>query len=354
MSVELCGVSKRFGEKTVIAPLDLQVATGEFLVLVGPSGCGKTTVLRLVAGLEEPSTGRILVDGKDVTSLPPGQRDVAMVFQNYALYPHMTVAENLEFPLKMRRLPRPERQRLVQEVAEVLDIGHLLNSLPRQLSGGQRQRVALGRAMVRKPAVFLFDEPLSNIDAKLRVQTRAELARLQQRLGTTTLYVTHDQVEAMTLGHRVAVMKEGRILQVGPPLEVYRLPADTFVATFIGSPPMNLFPATVQSGGLVIAETFFPLPQAPLPLRPGEACTAGIRPEHWRPASAEEPALTLGVAVVELLGPTVQVGGFVGQTWATVLLPADARLQPGDTLRLTFSPENLCLFAPDSGQRLYP
>ncbi|MFN3414533.1 MAG: ABC transporter ATP-binding protein, partial [Thermoanaerobaculum sp.] len=177
MSVELCGVSKRFGEKTVIAPLDLQVATGEFLVLVGPSGCGKTTLLRLVAGLEQPSTGRIFVGGKDVTTLPPGQRDVAMVFQNYALYPHMTVAENLEFPLKMRRQPKLERQRLVREVAEMLEIGHLLQFWPRQLSGGQRQRVALGRAMVRKPAVFLFDEPLSNIDAKLRVQTRAELAR---------------------------------------------------------------------------------------------------------------------------------------------------------------------------------
>lgn len=354
MSVELCGVSKRFGGKTVIEPLNLHVATGEFLVLVGPSGCGKTTVLRLVAGLEEPSTGRIFVGGKDVTNLPPGQRNVAMVFQNYALYPHMTVAENLEFPLKIRRVPKPERQRRVREVAAMLEIGHLLQSLPRQLPGGQRQRVALGRAMVREPAVFLFDEPLSNVDAKLRVQTRAELARLQRRLGTTTLYVTHDQVEAMTLGHRVAVMKDGRILQMGPPVEVYRYPADTFVATFIGSPPMNLFPATAQGEGLTIAGRFFPIPQAALPLRPGELCIAGVRPEHCGTAAPDEPSLALQVEVVELLGPAIQVAGYVGKTWATALLPADAQPRPGDTLPLAFSVENLCVFAWESGQRLHP
>lgn len=352
--IELVNVSKRFGQKEVLRPLNLSVAEGEFMVLVGPSGCGKTTVLRLVAGLEEVTQGRILVAGRDVTYEPPSKRDVAMVFQNYALYPHMTVRENLEFGLKVRKVPPQERRRLVDEVAALLEIGHLLDCLPRQLSGGQRQRVALGRAIVRKPAVFLFDEPLSNIDAKLRVQTRAEIARLQRRLGTTTLYVTHDQVEAMTLGHRIAVMRDGQLLQVGPPLEVYRRPVNTFVATFIGSPPMNLLEATWNGNGLLVASLSFPLPQVELGIPQGEVVILGIRPEHLRLALAGEPALALEVEVVEPMGAQTYVGGKVGGTWCVAALPGHEQAKPGTKLWITFSREDVCLFNAQSGVRIFP
>ena len=245
------------GDKPAVERFSLDVRDGEFLVLVGPSGCGKSTTLRMVAGLETPTSGRISIGGRDVTGLPPKDRDIAMVFQNYALYPHMTVKENLSFALKLRRVPKAEIARRVEAAAGALGLSPYLSRLPKALSGGQRQRVALGRAIVREPAVFLFDEPLSNLDAKMRVDMRAEIIRLHNRLGATMIYVTHDQTEAMTMGERIVVMAGGRIRQVAPPMELYAHPADTFVAGFIGTPPMNLFPPGLVS-----------------PLR-----TIGIRPE---------------------------------------------------------------------------
>src|SRR5919199_453908 len=239
-------VSKRFGETTVVEDFDLEVAEGELLVLVGGSGSGKSTILRMLAGLETVTTGTIRIGGRDVTALPPRERDVAMVFQDYALYPHLTVRENLALGLRLRRMPRPEIERRVAWAAGMLGLERLLDRKPKQLSGGQRQRVAMGRAMVREPSVFLFDEPLSNLDAKLRGQMRAEITRLQRRLGTTTLYVTHDQTEAMTLGDRVCVLRKGRIQQVASPRELYEQPVNLFVAGFIGSPPMNFLPATLE------------------------------------------------------------------------------------------------------------
>ena len=237
--VEIRKLSKAFGREPAVRDLSLSVADGELMVLVGPSGCGKSTVLRCVAGLETPDQGDVIIAGRRVNDLPPRARDAAMVFQSYALYPHLTVAENLAFPLEMRRVPRDERQVRVAEVARVLELEEMLGRKPGTLSGGQMQRVALGRAMIRDPAVFLFDEPLSNLDVRMRLEMCTEIARLHQRLGTTMIYVTHDQAEAMTLGTRIAVLEEGRIQQVGPPLEVYHHPANRFVAGFIGTPPMN-------------------------------------------------------------------------------------------------------------------
>ena len=258
--VRFDGIGKVYsrGDAPAVEKFSLDVKSGEFLVLVGPSGCGKSTTLRMVAGLETPTTGRIYIGGKDVTALPPKDRDIAMVFQNYALYPHMTVRENMEFALRLRKVPRPEIERRVAEVSGALGLAPYLKRLPKALSGGQRQRVALARAIVREPAVFLFDEPLSNLDAKMRVEMRAEIIRLHNRLGATMIYVTHDQTEAMTMAGRIVVMKDGRIQQVAPPLEVYERPANEFVASFIGTPPMNLLP--------------------PGTLDPSR--TAGVRPEH--------------------------------------------------------------------------
>src|SRR5512138_2596051 len=247
--VTLRGVAKRFGATSVIEAVDLEIRDHEFMVLVGPSGCGKSTLLRMIAGLEDVSAGELLIGDRVVNDVPPKDRDVAMVFQSYALYPHMTIRENLEFGLKIRKTPKTEIDRLVADAAHVLGITPLLGRKPKQLSGGQRQRVAVGRAIVRKPSVFLFDEPLSNLDAKLRVQMRAEIKRIQQRLGTTAIYVTHDQVEAMTMGSRIAVLHAGKLQQVGAPLEVYERPANLFVAAFIGTPPMNFVEARVAEGG---------------------------------------------------------------------------------------------------------
>src|SRR5215470_2024697 len=246
-------VRKSYGAITVIEDLDLAIQDHEFMVLVGPSGCGKSTALRMIAGLEEITGGTVSIGGRVVNEVPPKDRDIAMVFQSYALYPHMTVRENLEFGLKIRKTPKDEMARLVNEAAQILGITEFLDRKPKQLSGGQRQRVALGRAIVRKPAVFLFDEPLSNLDAKLRVQMRAEISTLQRRLQTTTVYVTHDQVEAMTMGDRMAVMSKGELQQVGTPLEVYDRPANLFVASFIGTPPMNFIPAALADGGASVA-----------------------------------------------------------------------------------------------------
>lgn len=305
------------GDRPAVDSFSLTVKDGEFLVLVGPSGCGKSTTLRMVAGLELPTSGKISIAGKDVTNLPPKDRDIAMVFQNYALYPHMTVRENMAFALKLRGVKRAEIDRRVQAAAETLGLVDYLKRLPKALSGGQRQRVALGRAIVREPAVFLFDEPLSNLDAKMRVEMRAEIIRLHQRLGATMIYVTHDQTEAMTMGSRIVVMNEGRIQQVAPPLEVYERPANQFVATFIGTPPMNIFPA----GSF------------------GFERTVGLRPEHISLLSADcenaEYALDGTVDFTEPLGPETLVHVLSAGTAAIVRIPGFASYKHGSKVRLT-------------------
>src|SRR5216110_1917324 len=285
--VRLEHVTKRFSEDVAaLDDLTLEVADGEFLILVGPSGCGKTTALRLVAGLEKPTSGAIAIGGRIVNDVTPRDRDIAMVFQNYALYPHMTVHRNLAFGLKERRTPKPEIERRVREASAILGLDDLLGRRPAQLSGGQRQRVAMGRALVREPKAFLLDEPLSNLDAKLRVQMRAELKRIHQRLGITTIYVTHDQVEAMTLGDRIVVMSNGRVQQIGAPQDVYRRPQNLFVAGFIGSPAMNLVRGTASDGRVVAGELRFAWPGPPA----GELAV-GIRPECLTPADDGRPAL---------------------------------------------------------------
>ena len=314
------------GDRPAVDDFTLEAGDGEFLVLVGPSGCGKSTSLRMVAGLETPTSGRIFIGGRDVTGLPPKDRDIAMVFQNYALYPHMTVEENLSFGLKLRRVPKAEIARRVASAAETLGLSEYMGRLPKALSGGQRQRVALGRAIVREPAVFLFDEPLSNLDAKMRVEMRAEIIRLHNRLGATMIYVTHDQTEAMTMGERIVVMSEGRIQQAAPPLEVYERPANTFVAGFIGTPPMNVFPPGV--------------------LVPGR--TAGIRPEHIRLAPADGTAAGVEAEVdfVEPLGPETLVHVVVrGSSLAAVVrVPGFASARHGDAVRLVPDESRIVLF----------
>ena len=290
-SVECLNLSKTYpgAERPVIDGLNLQVREGELLVMVGPSGCGKSTVLRMIAGLESISGGELRIQGRRANELEPKARDVAMVFQDYALYPHMSVRENLAFPLKMRRVARPEQALRIARVADMLQLGELLERKPAQLSGGQRQRVAMGRALIREASVFLLDEPLSNLDAKLRVQVRAEIAELQRSLGTTMLYVTHDQTEAMTLGQRVAVFNQGKLQQIASPRELYDTPANIFVAGFIGQPPMNLIPADLLPFPLMTGER-------------GDSLTLGIRPEHLHVASASESSFNVMVEMLEFLG----------------------------------------------------
>jgi multiple sugar transport system ATP-binding protein len=312
--IELVHLSKVYGNDfTAVRDLNLDVAEGEFMVLVGPSGCGKTTALRMIAGLEEITSGEIRIAGKVVNDLAPRDRDIAMVFQNYALYPHKNVYENLAFGLRMRKVPKAEQKQRVEEIARILGLGDMLHRRPAQLSGGQRQRVAMGRAIVREPKAFLMDEPLSNLDAKLRVQMRAEIARIQQALKVTTVYVTHDQVEAMTMGHRVAVMRDGELQQVDTPQRLYDSPANLFVASFVGSPPMNLFEAVVESdnGRLVcrIGDTELELPADVSSARPslanytGSRVAIGIRPEDVRESSGWDGARVRGrILLVESLG----------------------------------------------------
>ena len=301
--VTLENVAKRFGTVSVIEGLNLDIHDHEFMVLVGPSGCGKSTALRMIAGLEEISDGKVMIGDRVVNDLQPKDRDVAMVFQSYALYPHMTVRENIEFGLKIRKTPKTEMDRKVADAAETLGISQLLDRKPKQLSGGQRQRVAVARAIVRDPKVFLFDEPLSNLDAKLRVQMRAEISKLQQRLETTCVYVTHDQVEAMTMGHRIAVMKDGRIQQVGTPLDVYDKPANVFVAQFIGTPPMNFFDATVTDGQLQAAKFSIPVPPE-RSVTGGQKVLVGVRPENILAGTEEGRGVTSRVqAVVDIVEP---------------------------------------------------
>jgi multiple sugar transport system ATP-binding protein len=353
--------------------LDLDIHDGEFMVLVGPSGSGKTTALRMLAGLEPLDGGRVEIGGRDVTSVPPKDRDIAMVFQNYALYPQKTVAENMGFALKMQHVPRPERERRVREAARLLDLDEqLLDRKPKQLSGGQRQRVAMGRAIVREPKVFLMDEPLSNLDAKLRVQTRSQIAELQRRLGVTTVYVTHDQVEAMTMGHRVAVLSAGRLQQCASPRELYENPVNQFVAGFIGSPAMNLLTVPLTGGGVRLAGTTLPLPA---PIRAAAAAAGlgqlvvGIRPEHlhfsgeleapggssgsagWASGTAE---LTGDVMLVEDLGADALLHVRLAEGGSQVVARAGGRKPPvlGQPVVLRVQPGDVFAFHPETGGRL--
>ncbi|MEM9293672.1 MAG: sn-glycerol-3-phosphate ABC transporter ATP-binding protein UgpC [Acidobacteriota bacterium] len=360
-NVTLQNVQKSYGEVSVIDDLNLEIQDGEFMVLVGPSGCGKSTALRMIAGLEEITGGEVKIDGGVVNDLPPKDRDIAMVFQSYALYPHMTVRQNLEFGLKIRKMKREEIDRLVQEAAEILDIDQLLDRRPKQLSGGQRQRVAVGRAIVRKPKVFLFDEPLSNLDAKLRVQMRAELSKLHSRLQTTTVYVTHDQVEAMTMGNRIAVLKDGDLMQVGTPLELFQQPQNLFVANFIGTPPMNFLDAVVAEGGRVLrAEgADLPVPESwsrAVAGRDGDAIAVGVRPTDFygpgETADGDTAALDLQVEVVEPLGHEVMVHGTAGPARLVVNLGPHSIPRLGETLEVRVKLSDLHLFDPETEQRL--
>jgi ABC-type sugar transport system ATPase subunit len=333
--VSFQAVTKTFpGETTAVDALDLEVTDGELMVLVGPSGCGKSTALRMVAGLETPTSGTILIGERDVAGLSPGARDVAMVFQSYALYPHMTVRKNLAFPLQRRHMPRAEVARRVAEVGVMLELDELLDRKPAQLSGGQRQRVAMGRALIREPAAFLLDEPLSNLDAKLRAELRAELKRLHVRLGTTMVYVTHDQVEAMTLGDRIAVMHRGRLQQVDTPEQVYRLPCNLFVARFVGSPAMNLLPGTL--------------------IGRGDDVIVGARPEILRPAADLPGGLLIELAaeVVEPLGSDVYVHGSIAGEAVVARLPGNVRVSPGERLALAVDPAELHVFDRATEERI--
>ena len=313
--------------------LDIDIVDGEFLVLVGPSGSGKSTALRMLAGLEDVDEGRILIDDRDITNVQPKDRDIAMVFQSYALYPHMTVAENMGFALKLRKIGKAETIRRVREAAELLDLTKYLDRKPKALSGGQRQRVAMGRAIVREPAVFLMDEPLSNLDAKLRVETRANIAALQQRLGATTVYVTHDQVEAMTMGHRVAVLKDGLLQQVDTPRGLYERPDNAFVAGFIGSPSMNLITVALTSDGAQLDGMTIALPRATLAAARAESLatvTLGIRPESFHLTQADDRSTKLTVELVEELGADAYVHGTVdvGGSAQRLVVRTDGRKPP--------------------------
>jgi lactose/L-arabinose transport system ATP-binding protein len=353
-TVELERVRKSFGAQTIIKDVDLDIASSEFVVMVGPSGCGKSTLLRIVAGLEDVSAGTIRIDGEDVTDAEPVERGIAMVFQSYALYPHMTVGENMTFGLRVTGVPAEEIARRLKEAARLLQLDAYLDRRPAQLSGGQRQRVAIGRAIVRNPKVFLFDEPLSNLDAELRVHMRIELARLHRRLGSTMIYVTHDQVEAMTLADRIVVLQAGRVEQVGPPLQVFDDPANLFVAGFIGSPKMNFLPARVADGeGRTLLldgdeGARVTLPQLRAPLSRGQEVTLGIRPQHLRPSDAG--ALRVRPDVVEQLGDVGYLHGLTPGGTAVVAEVAE-RLHdlPGE-MRLDFDPSRAFAFARDGGR----
>jgi multiple sugar transport system ATP-binding protein len=351
-------VTKRYGDVSAVDDLNLEILDGEFMCLVGPSGCGKTTSLRMIAGLEEISSGEVKIGDRVVNDVAPKDRDIAMVFQSYALYPHMTVRDNLAFGLKLRKVPKNEIEKRVNEAAGILDIGRYLDRKPKELSGGQRQRVALGRAIVREPAVFLMDEPLSNLDAKLRVQTRAEIARLHQRMGTTFVYVTHDQVEAMTMGTRIAVMSEGILQQVGPPQELYDRPVNRFVAGFIGSPAMNFVEATVAGTGeqatLETAGLKVPVPRH---LREaigptiGHKLIVGFRPDHLElgPAGADVATIDGKADVVEYLGAQELLHVSAADKDIVAIVDASHEVKPGDELKLWVPLDKVHVFDPESG-----
>lgn len=348
-SVTFDSVTRQYpgAERPAVAALDLAVADGEFMVLVGPSGCGKTTTLRMLAGLEPVDAGRIYIGDHDVTTTDPGHRDIAMVFQNYALYPHMTVAQNMGFALKVAKTPKPEIRARVAEAAQLLGLAELLGRKPKDLSGGERQRVAMGRAIVRRPQVFLMDEPLSNLDAMLRVQTRNQIAELQRRLGITTVYVTHDQVEAMTMGDRVAVLRDGVLQQCAPPRELYRRPANVFVAGFIGSPAMNLFTLSAVDGTVSLGGCPIDVPR-----EISAAATqlvVGIRPEHLRIA---ERGIGVTVDFVEELGADTYLYGTIDDVPTAVVarVPGNTDVDRGARLALGFDVSDLHFFGTDGAR----
>ena len=349
MTVELDRISKAFGQLTVLHELSLSVAPGEFMVLLGPSGCGKTTALRMIAGLETVTSGNIRIDGRDVTDVAPKNRDIAMVFQSYALYPHMSVAENIAYPLKVRKLARAEIDKQVREVASQVQLDQLLERFPRQLSGGQRQRVALARAIVRRPAVFLMDEPLSNLDAKLRGHMRAELKHMQHQLGISTIYVTHDQVEAMTLGHRVAVLNQGVLQQIDTPHRIYDDPANIFVAGFVGSPPMNVVPGALGGGRFQAAEGSLPVNSH----EQREEVLLGLRPEDCHlVAGRSGDALAGTIYSIELMGDHVLVTCQLGN--ASIVIKAEKSFtgEIGAPASIQAPPGRCYLFDRKTGERL--
>ncbi len=350
--VEFRDVRKSYIAQEVIHGITMQVTDGEFIVIVGPSGCGKSTLLRMVAGLEEITSGEIVIGDRVVNDLEPKDRDIAMVFQNYALYPHMSVRENMAYGLKIRGFEKSDIETRVQRAAGILELAPLLDRRPRQLSGGQRQRVAMGRAIVREPAVFLFDEPLSNLDAKLRVQMRLEIQKMHRHLGTTSLYVTHDQVEAMTLAHRMVVMNAGRAEQIGTPMEVYDDPATQFVAGFIGSPAMNFMPGRIERPGVVKLDGGGTVAFTQGPAQAGRAVVAGIRPEHLAVVTAGDATISGPIEMIEQLGADTLT--HIGHGGATVVLrtPHDTQHSVGATLAVAADPSHVYLFDVETGARV--
>ena len=351
--VTIRDLRKAYGAMDVLHGVNVDIGNGQFMVLVGPSGCGKSTLLRMIAGLESITSGTIRIGERVVNNLPPSERDIAMVFQNYALYPHKTVAANMGFPLKMQGMDKAQIAAKVDRAAEILGLKPYLARYPRELSGGQRQRVAMGRAIVRDPQVFLFDEPLSNLDAKLRVQMRSEIRELHQRLGTTTIYVTHDQIEAMTMADRIVVMRDGRIAQVGAPLELYDRPANVFVAGFIGSPAMNLLPGVVRHGAggpaVMVDGASLPVPDRP-GMDEGRKVVFGIRPEHLDLTGAG--GLQARVVVVEPTGSETHVVLRIAERDLTAVFRERHAFTPGQQVHLTPQPGLIHLFDADSGERL--
>ncbi|MGI0493211.1 ABC transporter ATP-binding protein [Alkalinema pantanalense CENA528] len=358
-TVRLEKLVRQFSGGSQVGEVSFTIPDGQFWVLVGPSGCGKSTILRMLAGLETPTGGDLYIADRRVNEIPARQRDVAMVFQNYALYPHMTVRENLSFGLKMRKVDAATMQSRVQEVAEILEIAPLLDRKPKQLSGGQQQRVALGRAIVRQPQLFLLDEPLSNLDAQLRDDTRTELKRLHQSLGITTVYVTHDQTEAMTLADRIVVLDRGQVQQIGDPQTIYNQPANRMVATFLGSPPMNILPAQflgdrwqVEGQSFTLGETgrSVALPET---LRSGQTYDLGIRPEYLT-INSTNPHFHATIDVIEPLGRETLVRVQGANTALMLIVPIDQALQVGDRLPIALDPNQLFIFDPATGDRIYP
>ncbi|MFO1201606.1 MAG: sn-glycerol-3-phosphate ABC transporter ATP-binding protein UgpC [Tabrizicola sp.] len=344
-SVSITGVTKAYGATQVMRGVDVDIRDGEFVILVGPSGCGKSTLLRMIAGLESISGGEIAIDGRRVNELEPKDRDIAMVFQNYALYPQMTVAQNMGFALELAGRSKAEIAAEVAKAADILSLQPLLDRKPAQLSGGQRQRVAMGRAIVRHPKVFLFDEPLSNLDAKLRVQMRAEIKALHQRLKTTIVYVTHDQIEAMTMADKIVVLNGGRVEQIGAPLELYDRPANVFVVGFMGSPAMNLLPASVETDALVVAGVRLPNPAG---VQPGQRITWGLRPEHVEVGTGEPATVEIAEPTGAELHLTLRLGG----QRIVAVTRERLSLHPGDSVRVGLHSPNAHLFDAGTGRRI--